>query len=257
MDDTGLLDVLHATVDAVAAALGGIVDWGPAGTRAGQYRSDLVADAAALEVLLGAGLGVLSEESGLTESDRELLAVLDPLDGSTNASRSLPWYATSICVLDADGPRAAVVANLASGRRYQAARGEGATCDGRPLAPSGRRQVSGALVAVSGLPRARPPWGQTRSLGASALDICLVAEGVLDAFCDNVADAHGPWDYLGAVLVCREAGAAVADARGRDLVTREHRGRRTPMAAATPELLEELVRFRTGAGAPPGGGAGA
>ncbi|HET6810638.1 MAG TPA: inositol monophosphatase [Acidimicrobiales bacterium] len=246
MDDAALLEVLHATVDAVATALADVEDWGPAGTRTGQYRSDLVADAAALAVLTGAGMGVLSEESGLTEADRELLAVLDPLDGSTNASRSLPWYATSICVLDAEGPRAAVVANLASGRRYQAARGGGASCDGRPISPSGRRQVGGALVAVSALPRTAPPWGQTRSLGASALDICLVAEGVLDAFCDNAADAHGPWDYLGAALVCREAGAAVADARGRDLVTREHRGRRTPMAAATPELLEELVRFRTG-----------
>jgi myo-inositol-1(or 4)-monophosphatase len=251
VDDGALLDVLHATVDAVAAALAGVDDWGPAGTRAGQYRSDLVADAAALGVLTGAGLGVLSEESGLTEPDRDLLAVLDPLDGSTNASRALPWYATSICVLDADGSRAAVVANLASGRRYQAARGAGATCDGRPLVPSGRKQAAGALVAVSALPRAHPPWGQTRSLGASALDICLVAEGVLDAFCDNAADAHGPWDYLGAALVCREAGAVVADAQGRDLVTREHRGRRTPMAAATPELFEEIVRFRTGAGGPP------
>ena len=251
MDDGTLLDVLHATVDAVSAALAGVDDWGPAGTRAGQYRSDLVADAAALGVLTGAGLGVLSEESGLTEPGRDLLAVLDPLDGSTNASRALPWYATSICVLDADGCLAAVVANLASGRRYQAARGAGATCDGRPLVPSGRKQAAGALVAVSALPRAHPPWGQTRSLGASALDICLVAEGVLDAFCDNAADAHGPWDYLGAALVCREAGAAVADAQGRDLVTREHRGRRTPVAAATPELLEEIVRFRTGAGGPP------
>lgn len=244
MDDAALLDVLHATVDAVAAALDGLADWGPAGTRPGQYRSDLAADAAALSVLTGAGLGVLSEESGITDGDRELLAVLDPLDGSTNASRGLPWYATSICVLDGAGPRAAVVANQAGGRRYQAVRGGGATCDGRPLVPSGRRSAAGALVAVSGLPRSRPPWGQTRSLGASALDICLVAEGVLDAFCDNVADAHGPWDYLGGALVCREAGAAVADAAGRDLVTRDHGVRRTPVAAATPALLEEILGYR-------------
>ena len=39
-------------------------DWGLAGTRAGQYRSDLAADAAGLGVLERAGVGVLSEESG-------------------------------------------------------------------------------------------------------------------------------------------------------------------------------------------------
>ena len=49
---------------AVAEALGALGDWGLAGTRDWQYRSDLAADAAAVEVLDGAGLGVMSEESG-------------------------------------------------------------------------------------------------------------------------------------------------------------------------------------------------
>ena len=48
MDDDGLLEVLHAAASAVAGALGELGDWGPAGTREGQYRSDLAADAAAL-----------------------------------------------------------------------------------------------------------------------------------------------------------------------------------------------------------------
>ena len=87
MDDDQLLEVLHEAVTAVATALDGLGDWGPAGTRPDQYRSDLVADAAAVPVLLEAGLGVLSEESGLEGAERPILAVLDPVDGSTNASR--------------------------------------------------------------------------------------------------------------------------------------------------------------------------
>lgn len=239
-----VIDVLDAAVDAVAEALSDLGDWGLAGTRAGQYHSDLAADAAALAVLTGAGYGVLSEESGVTAGDRDLLAVVDPVDGSTNASRGLPWFATSICVLDGSGPLAAVVANQATGWRYRAVRGEGATRDGEVLRPSGCREVGRALVAVSGLPRQRPPWAQTRALGASALDMCAVAEGLVDGFCDWGRNAHGPWDYLGATLVCREAGAAVADAEGRDLVVREHAGRRTPVAAASAELLDALVDFR-------------
>ena len=41
--------------------------------------------------------------------------VLDPVDGSTNASRALPWYATSLCAVDGDGARAALVVDQASG----------------------------------------------------------------------------------------------------------------------------------------------
>ena len=123
MRDETLLEVLHAVADAVATALGSLDDWGPAGTRPGQYRSDVVADAAALEVIERAGLGVLSEESGLAHGDRDIVVVLDPLDGSTNASRGVPWYATSACAVDGDGPRAAVVVNQASGVTFEAVRG--------------------------------------------------------------------------------------------------------------------------------------
>src|SRR5882672_6405967 len=130
LDDGALLDVLTDAADAVRAALDGLTGWGPSGARPGQYRTDVVADAAAVAVLTDAGLGVLSEESGLHHDDRPLLAVLDPVDGSTNASRSLPWYATSVCVLDVDGPRVALVVNQATGERFDAVRGHGARCDG-------------------------------------------------------------------------------------------------------------------------------
>ena len=56
--------------------------------------------------------------------------------------------------------------------------------------------------------------------------------------------AHSPWDYLGGMLVCHEAGAHVAEAAGRELVTMGWRDRRVPVAAATPELLAEAVEAR-------------
>ncbi|MDQ3758241.1 MAG: hypothetical protein M3394_10375, partial [Actinomycetota bacterium] len=80
-----------------------------------------------------------------------------------------------------------------------------------------------------------------RALGAAALDMCAVADGTLDAYLDCSAGAHGPWDYLGALLVCSEAGAVVADAGGRELVVREHADRRAPVAAATTVLLDEVL----------------
>lgn len=255
MDSAGAIEVLGSVARAVKAVLDGLDDWGLAGTRPGQYRSDLAADEAAVEILHDAGLSVLSEESGTTEVEgSSFLAVLDPVDGSTNASRGIPWYATSICVLDDDGPLAAIVVNQATGAWYEAERGRGARRDGRAIAPSGARAARSSVVGLSGFPPRYLGWKQFRALGALALDLCAVADGTLDAYVDCSRDAHGPWDYLGGLLVCDEAGASTADAFGRQLVVRRHDERRTPVAAATPELMNELIAARNAPG--PGGSLG-
>ena len=241
MDDAALVGVLHDAADAVHRALVSLEDWGPT-ARPTQYRSDLVADSAALEVLEDAGVGVLSEESGAHSAELATLVVLDPVDGSTNASRGLPWYATSMCALDQGGARASVVVNQATGVRYEAVRGGGARRDGRPIRPSICTQMDDAVVGLSGFCPEHLGWAQFRALGAAALDLCAVADGSLDAYLDCGSDHHAPWDYLGAFLVCQEAGAAMADAVGRDLVARGYEDRRTPLAAATPELLADMSR---------------
>lgn len=246
MDDSGLLQVLHDAATAVRTALDALTDWGSAGTRPGQYLSDLAADEAALGVLGRAGLGAMSEESGLHDGDRAVIVVVDPVDGSTNASRNLPWYATSLCAVDGDGARAALVVDQASGLRFEALRGGGARIDGTELRPSGCEDLGDAVVGLSG----HPPWGfgwkQYRAFGAVALDLCAVAGGRFDAYVDCSPNAHGAWDYLGGMLVCEEAGATIADAWERPLVTLDHGERRTPVAAATPALLTAAMAARRG-----------
>ncbi len=251
MRDELLLEVLHDAATAVRGALDGLTDWSLADTRPGQYRSDLAADTAALAVLDRARLGALSEESGLHDPDRAVVVVLDPVDGSTNASRGLPWYATSLCAVDADGARAAVVVDQASGRRFEAVRGGGARVGTQPLVPTSCTSLGQALIGLSGYPPHWFGWKQFRALGAAALDLCAVAAGQLDAYVDCSPSAHGAWDYLGGMLICQEAGAAVVDAFDRPLVTLEHTARRTPLAAATPALLAEVVAARRGFGDTP------
>ena len=241
-----MLGVLHDVATEVRRVLDDLGDWGLAGTRAGQYHSDIAADAAALAIIDKAGFGALSEETGLHNADRPVVVVLDPVDGSTNASRGIPWFATSLCAVDGDGALAALVVNQATDVRFEAVRGGGARGDGAAIAPSACASLADAFVGLSGFPDAHLGWRQYRALGAAALDLCAVAAGVLDAYADCSRNAHGPWDYLGGMLVCTEAGAVVADAAGRDLVALEHDARRTPIAAATPELLEELRAARTG-----------
>ena len=166
MDDQGLLELLVAAAGAVRVALDGLEDWGPAGTRPGQYRLDLAADDAALQVLRGGGLAVLSEESGLSPGrPGSMLAVLDPVDGSTNAHLGLPFYATSICVVDQEGPRVGLVLNQATGNRYEAIRGQGARGAGLPIGGSGASSIGEAVIGISGFPtgirdgRSSGRWG--------------------------------------------------------------------------------------------------
>ena len=241
MDTQGLLAICGEVVDKVADALEGVKDWEREGERPGQYGIDLLADAAALAVLDREGLGVLSEESGLRRGDAELVAVIDPVDGSTNASRRVPWYACSICVLDRVGPLVSTVANLADGVRYTAVRGGGAFKDGEPVAHSGCSDLGDALIALSGYPRARMRWSQYRVFGAAALDMCAVAEGMIDAYATVGRSSLGAWDYMGAMLVCTEAGATVGEIDALELVTTSHSDRRAVVAAATPTLLGQVI----------------
>ena len=180
----------------------------------------------AIRVLEEAGLGVMSEESGLHAGDRAVVVVLDPLDGSTNAARGIPWYATSLCAVDAEGPRAAVVVNQSSGIRFEASRGGGARKDGQPIHASGCTDLAKAIVGFSGYPRRYFGWSQYRQLGATALDLCAVAEGVLDGYAVVGSSSLGSWDYLGGMLICTEAGAVITESFDRELVVLDHEARR-------------------------------
>jgi fructose-1,6-bisphosphatase/inositol monophosphatase family enzyme len=240
-------DDLLAVFDVAAAAQrGALATLGPDERRArtdrpGQYRLDLVADAAVLPVLHAAGLRVLSEESGWTgPSDAEVTVVLDPVDGSTNCARGIPYWAISLCALDADGPWIALVQHGATGARYSAVRGEGAHLDRVAIAPAATTEIERAVVALSGWPPVPLAWRQFRALGSAALALCDVAAGHLDGYLDGHPDQHAPWDYLGALLVCQEAGALIVDADGRDLVAVDASARRQLVAAGTKELLERL-----------------
>ena len=270
MDGNEILAVFDRAAGAVADAVADLDRWQLTGAREGQYSFDVAADEAARQVLGEAGFGVYSEESGPHDADRELVVVLDPVDGSSNAARGLPWYSTSLCAVDTEGLLTALVLNLANGKAYRAVRGQGATVDGRPLAPpgeaghrrrsgpSGQESLAAATVGLTDLPPRHLGWRQYRVMGSIALDLCAVAEGVLDAYIDCTPEGHATWDYLGAALVCAEAGVAMGEAWGRSLLPDDLAETRNPVVAATPPLLAEgLAQRRTFGSADPAGiGAG-
>ncbi len=233
------LSTLNAAADAVVDTLANNNHWGPSGTKPGQYSFDLLADKAAISILTDAGLGVLSEETGL-QGTTDAVAVLDPVDGSTNASRRFRYFATSICVVQNNELISALVHHHGTGDRYEAVRGNGAKLNGSTIPTTTSRALSDAIIGHNGVPSQRGPWAQSRMFGAAALEMCAVADGRLDGFVNYSLNGLASWDYLGAMLICGECGVEVRDARGEELVTLDFEARRSPVAAPAP-LIDELM----------------
>ena len=187
-------------------------------------------------------MGVLSEESGLHAPERDLIVVVDPLDGSTNAAAASPGSPPACARSTATGHGWRWWSTCPTGA-FTAVRG-GASVDGVSLVPTGCTALAEAVVGISGLPPESLGWRQFRALGAVALDLCAVAEGTLDGYVDaSSPSAHGAWDYLGGALV-RRGGRGRGRRGGRDLNVLDPAARRTPVAAGTPELLDALVSAR-------------
>jgi fructose-1,6-bisphosphatase/inositol monophosphatase family enzyme len=240
VDDDSLLELLFEASTAAKAAIDDLDDWGPNGERPGQYRLDVAADEAATATLGKSGVSILSEESGRTEGSLPLVAVLDPIDGSTNAHRGIPMYSTSICVFDADGPRVGTVVNHCSGQRFHAIRGSGAWRDGGPILASKCETLSDSILGLSGFLSGGLGSWQYRAFGCASLEFCAVAEGSLDAYVLGDGISLQPWDYLAGLLICVEAGASVSELDGQDPWIAFESPRR-PIAAGTPGLLQTIL----------------
>ena len=212
---------------------------GLSGDRATQYHLDVAADEVARRVLGGAGFRVISEESG-TSGSGDLTVVVDPIDGSTNCDRGVPFFSTSIAVLRGDELIAGLVRNQATGTVFEGELGSGATRDGLPIHPTTETDITKAIVGSSGYPSHNLGWAQNRSLGAASLEICLVADGSLDVY--GVAQGTGlnTWDYLAGLLIAREAGAFAADYYDEELVTTTAVIRH-PVFAATSKLMTFML----------------
>ena len=237
-----LLELFATAAAAQREAVGGLrgADRRARTAKPGQYQLDLVADRAVLDVLQRAPVGVVSEESGRSgASDAAITVVVDPVDGSTNCSRHIPYWGISLAALDRDGIVCGLVENTTTREQFRAVRGTGAQANGAALQAADTTRLADALVAVSGLPRVAT-WRQYRALGSIALALCDIAAGRLDAFLDVLIDQHAPWDYLAGALICREAGGCVVDASGRALDVTDHSARRRILAAANPPLLAAL-----------------
>lgn len=213
---------------------------------------DKVAEEAVFNVLQKHGnpLNILSEERGFVNNGSEHTLVLDPLDGTFNAVQGIPFYATSLAV----GKRTlsdvqhAVVKNLVTGTLYSAEKGKGAFSDGKRLSTRelGKRSVFGVYIgsmAENESFRIAKLGRRARNFGAAALELCLVAQGSLDAYYlyTNASAKLRVMDIAAGTLILREAGGEVLDHDGRVLdVPLDIKTRTDILAVGDRKVLEVI-----------------
>ncbi len=198
----------------------------------------------------GIGVTLISEECGIRrfgpESNISLL--VDPLDGSNNAKRGVPYYATSIAVLDGsrlENLLAGYVVDLPSGKEYWAIRGEGAWCHGERIRCCSVEEFEmvafEASVPSKDIARILPlltAARKVRCLGAIALDLALMASGGIDVLA--VATPSRSFDYAAGMLILQEAGGVITDMEGRGMGgTSAGLERTVPLIAAANRALHQ------------------
>ncbi|MHB8604816.1 MAG: inositol monophosphatase family protein, partial [Thermoplasmatota archaeon] len=197
-------------------------------------------------------LNVLSEEIGFVDRGGDRTIVADPIDGTTNAVNGLPIY----CVALAVGTRrladvsVGLVRNIPTGDTFFARRGAGAFLNGAPIHTRPFSRESAVVCPQLGKYAKREALGlaaqkyYVRALGATALEMCFVAQGAIDLYY-FAPERVRITDIAGATLIVREAGGEVFDASGERLDMDLALGPRSSVVAAgSTEALEMLEVFQ-------------
>ncbi|HEV3400801.1 MAG TPA: inositol monophosphatase family protein [Acidimicrobiales bacterium] len=171
---------------------------------------------------------VLGEEMGVTPGGGgpggRWRWVLDPIDGTKNYVRGIPVWGTLIALQEGGHTVVGVVSAPALGRRWWAARGEGAYADGDRLRVSAVGELADAFLSCDDLPSfdrlgladallglGRRVW---RLRGFSDFwGHLLVAEGAVDVAV-NAEPGVNLWDLAPLKMIVEEAGGRFTDLSG-------------------------------------------
>ncbi|MDH5390803.1 MAG: hypothetical protein OEX10_06590 [Candidatus Bathyarchaeota archaeon] len=223
---------------------------------------DLVAEKALIDVLEEHKVSctLISEETGTRKigpQPSEFYVTTDPVDGTTNAVRGIPFMATAIAVSKAPflkDVETALVSDLFHNVTYTAQRDQGAFRNGKKIQPS---QISSLEEAVVGVDFNTLRLGELvakleevlirtrhlRHFGANALEVCYVADGAIDAFID-IRGKLRVTDVAASYLILLEAGGIMVTPEGTQLnVPLAATQRVAFVAAANKRIYENIKKF--------------
>ncbi len=184
--------------------------------------ADLEAESLILSRLESCGYSVLAEEGGARGdvAGTQPVWVVDPLDGTMNFSRGIPFFCTAIALVVAGEPVLGVVHDPLRGETFSGLAEGGCWLNGEPIAVSAVTDASQAVLAT-GLPTFGDysdahlkefavrlgRFKKVRMLGSAALMLASVAAGRIDAYAE---DDIMLWDVAAGVALVRAAGGYVS-----------------------------------------------
>ena len=178
---------------------------------------DKAAEDAIVERFRATGATLVSEELGVLEGS-DTVVVIDPIDGSLNAKRGIPFFSLSIAVADGStmgSVHFGFVHDFGSGEEWSATRGEGAFLNSEPLGAVRPKDEIEILVleatrtdlVAADAPKVAALAHRLRIMGSTALSLCHLAAGRVDAVC--TLKPTRSVDIAAAQLLCREQGIAL------------------------------------------------
>jgi len=161
------------------------------------------------------------EQQALLSRTEKGLWVVDPIDGTTNFSLGIPFYAVSVAYIKDDQVQLAVVYDPSRDECFCAIKGEGAFLNDKALDLSESEKIDTMIVAEIDFKRlspelaqkivANPPYKSQRSFGSVALAWCWFAAGRGDVYLHGRANL---WDFAAGSLILEEAGGVSSTLEG-------------------------------------------
>ena len=215
---------------------------------------DAAAERVILERFRGEDVRIVSEEVGI-EGDGRWTVVVDPIDGSLNAKRGIPFFSISIAVAEGDTMGDVVfgyVFDFGAREEWTATRGGGALLDGRPITERPKDELeilsfeatTTAYVSENAA-RFDGVAYRLRVMGSLAVTLCHLAAGRVDGVV-SLKPARSV-DIAAAQLLVREQGLAIElpDAPPFAAAPLDLEGRSRVAAAGNPELCSRLATALT------------
>jgi myo-inositol-1(or 4)-monophosphatase len=212
---------------------------------------DEAAEKAALRHFERDDVRIVSEEIGY-RGDGRYTVLVDPIDGSQNAERGIPYFALSVAVAEGetiDDVFFGYVFDFGANEEWTATRGEGALLDERPLTTGPKDfieflsiEATRAALVHERLRVLAPLTDRVRVMGAQAITYCHLAAGRTDAMA--VLRPSRAVDFAAGQLLVRERGFAIALPDGPELGAHplDLESRSRVVAAGNEELCAQLAR---------------
>lgn len=165
-------------------------------------------------------MNILSEEAGIIDNKAEKTLVIDPIDGTHNAIRGIPFYSISLAIgkSQLSDVEYGLVRNLVTGDTYWAEKGKGAFLDDQSIKTRQLYQNDSMFALYIGERATTQSYDiakiprRGRALGCASLEMCLVASGAFDVYYLNYSPSKYSirvTDIAASTLILREAGGEV------------------------------------------------